>query len=117
MTPYELLDYLGIVIDSEAASSSDIKFILEVQTEQGSEKHLIELFSGILLHNKIDEVTEEFAHLPWAGANREALIAMTWKDEESFAAAQKEDPNGCLAKIMSFMTRFADDAAYNIIEP
>ena len=119
LDPGQLLDYLGIVIDSDQ-DSEDMEFILDVYfspEKKEKETFLVNLFSGILLHSKIEKLSAYEECLPKAAITRNGLVALAWKDMDALKKEYVEDADGCIGKIADLIVRLSDDAAYPIIEP
>lgn len=116
MSASQLLDYLGIVIDSDSAEE-DMEFVLDIHSNAEKETFLINLFSGILLHSKKEKLSTSEQKLPRAAITRTGLVAMAWKNTDEFSKECISDTDGCLEKILHLIVRLADDASYPIIEP
>lgn len=119
MSASQLLDYLGIVIDSDRAEK-DMEFVLDVYSDaEKAEKEtfVVNLFSGILLHSKKEELSASEQKLPRAAITRKGLVSMAWKNTDEYSNECIGDADGCLESILNLIVRLADDAAYSIIEP
>jgi hypothetical protein len=124
------IDHIGIAIDGSKAGKEDIPFLLTVKEENGEkETHLVHLYVGVLLHEKLD-TEEEIARqrklfqTNWnffeAKTDRKGLLALdTGKWEEVnplFDVSGNADAKEILKRITDYITDFSEYADFAIIE-
>ncbi len=112
-TPTMLLDYMGILIDSNAAQDSNLKINLVLAGKDGARSnYLVTLCSGVLLYqqNTLDPNADATLTCTKAG-----LFAILTKNQQGIAQIQVDGDASVIDKLTAHLTGF--DFFFNIVEP
>ena len=111
MTPTMLLDYMGIILDSNAAENLNFKANFIVKDL--NESYLLTVKSGVLLY-QVDTSADD-ADVTWT-TTKQGMIAFISGDADILAkAVQVEGDTELLGKLNSYMRQF--EFFFPIIEP
>lgn len=111
MTPIMLLDYMGILIDSNAAENLNFKANFIVADL--NESHLITVHNGVLLYQKDTQAKD--ADVTWT-TTRQGMLALISGNADLLAKAIKQEGNTELLKeLNACMAQF--DFFFPIVEP
>lgn len=109
MEPAMMLDYLGILIDANAAQDLDLRINLAFTDE---DPYLLVVRSGVVLYERgvQDESADATLTMPRLG-----MFAILNRDEEAQKAIRVEGDPDVIAKLTEHMTAF--EFFFNIVEP
>lgn len=111
MSPEMILDYLGILVDTEKIS--DLSFTANIVLPVGN--YVMRVKDGIVLYQK--DCLAEDADVTWT-TNRMGLLSIVQKNAENVAALiTQEGDESYLTKLMDAVTVMQDYKFFNIIEP
>lgn len=111
MTPEMILDYLGILVDTEKVS--DLSFTANIILPEGN--YVLCVVNGVLLYQKDAKVDD--ADVTWK-TNRLGLLSIIQKNKEGSAKLiVQEGDDSCLGRIIDAVTVMDDYRFFNIIEP
>lgn len=111
MTPTMLLDYMGIMLDSNMAE--DLNFKANFIIADLKESYLLTVHNGVLLYQK--DAKAEDVDVTWT-TTKDGMLAMISGDAKALAKGVKsQGDTELLGKLTSSMTQF--DFFFNIIEP
>lgn len=113
MTPAMILDYMGILIDSNAAQDTNMEVnLVIVGYGANGGNHLITMNSGVLLHQEGVQDPDADATITCTKAG---LFAILTKNQQGIARIQVDRDATVIEKLTNHLTDF--DFFFNIVEP
>jgi alkyl sulfatase BDS1-like metallo-beta-lactamase superfamily hydrolase len=124
------IDHAGIALDGSRAGREDIPFLLTVKEENGEkETHLVHLYLGVLLHERLDseeEIERQRALFQKnenyfeAETDRKGLLALDagkWEEVDAlFAVSGNAAAKEILRRLTGYIVDFSEYADFAIIE-
>jgi alkyl sulfatase BDS1-like metallo-beta-lactamase superfamily hydrolase len=112
MTPSMILDYMGILIDSNAAQDTSMKVNLVLVGGQDAGNYLLTLNAGVLLYQQgvLDPDADATLTLSKIG-----LFALLTNNQKGIAQIKVEGDASVIKKLMEHLT--PTDFFFNIVEP
>ena len=111
MTPEMILDYIGILVDTEKIH--DLSFTANIILPD--ENYVMRVKNGIVLYQK--DCLEDDADVVWT-TNRLGLLSIIQKNPDNVAALVAQDGNETyLTKLMDAVVTVSDYKFFNIVEP
>lgn len=117
MSTKMLLEYLGIIIDSNAAEQEEIKFQLHVipeEQDQGPEKYFIHLYNGVLLFYQ-DYLPEE--DIPIVTTSKKGILEIITGTYAADSSSIEATDSSILETLSAYVVDLSQTAEFPVIEP
>ena len=115
MSVKQLLQFLGIAVDSRKAEKDDIRLNLIVTTSAGQESYYVQLYHGVLLYLEDYQSAEDGCVK--AELTKSSLFKLLEHDIESVRSEITATDFSVFERLQSYLTDFSQTSAFAIIEP